>query len=351
MLISQPTLMSRQSILDLIKIDDYSVTPKYQQLGNSILEAIRRKEINNGDMMPSINEVSFEFDISRVTVEKGYGELKKTGVLDSVPGKGYFIKSTEIDQNLSIFLLFNKLSSHKKIIYDTLAEALGKHAAIHFYIYNNDFSLFQQILKNPKNTYTHYVIIPHFIEGEEKACDLINEIPKDKLILVDKIPADITGEFGAVYENFEKDIYNSLVEAKEPLSKYHTLNLIFPENSYYPKEIIAGFENFCTDFAFEHKTIGDIAAEKVNKGNAYINLMEDDLIILMDKLIGKDLKVGKDVGIISYNETPLKRFILNGVSTMSTDFKAMGKTVADLILTDSKEHIQNPFHLTLRDSI
>jgi hypothetical protein len=33
------------------------------------------------------------------------------------------------------------------------------------------------------------------------------------------------------------------------------------------------------------------------------------------------LKVGKDVGIISYNETPWKQFILDGIITISTDLK------------------------------
>ncbi|WP_304238408.1 GntR family transcriptional regulator [Jiulongibacter sediminis] len=343
--------MDRINVLELIKIDDYSVTPKYQQLGNAILDGIRKGLIKKDDMMPSINEVSFEFDISRVTVEKGYNELRKMGILDSVPGKGYYIKSIDVSQHLSIFLLFNKLSQHKKIIYDTLTAELGDQAAVDFYVYNNDLGLFQKILNKRKNDYTHFVIIPHFIEGEDKAPEIINSLPKDKLILVDKLLKDVSGEFGAVYENFDKNIFDALLEAKERLTKYQTLNLIFPENSYYPKEIIRGFENFCSDFAFDFKIIHTISEEEIMPGNVYINLMEDDLIILIDKVLSTKLQVGKDVGIISYNETPLKRFILNGLSTMSTDFEAMGKSIAKLILEKPGEHIENPFKLTLRDSL
>ncbi|KPM50118.1 GntR family transcriptional regulator [Jiulongibacter sediminis] len=343
--------MDRINVLELIKIDDYSVTPKYQQLGNAILDGIRKGLIKKDDMMPSINEVSFEFDISRVTVEKGYNELRKMGILDSVPGKGYYIKSIDVSQHLSIFLLFNKLSQHKKIIYDTLTAELGDQAAIDFYVYNNDLGLFHKILNKRKNDYTHFVIIPHFIEGEDKAPEIINSLPKDKLILVDKLLKNVSGEFGAVYENFDKNIFDALLEAKERLTKYKTLNLIFPENSYYPKEIIRGFENFCSDFAFDFKIIHTISEEEIMPGNVYINLMEDDLIILIDKVLSTRLQVGKDVGIISYNETPLKRFILNGLSTMSTDFEAMGKSIAKLILEKPGEHIENPFKLTLRDSL
>jgi DNA-binding LacI/PurR family transcriptional regulator len=61
--------------------------------------------------------------------------------------------------------------------------------------------------------------------------------------------------------------------------------------------------------------------------------------------------VGKDVGVISYNETPLKKIILNGITTISTDFQAMGEKAAQLILEKSTAHIETPFHLNLRSSL
>lgn len=344
-------MTKRFQTIDVISIDEFSSTPKYQQLINSIVEGIQKNKLKKGSVMPSINEISFEFNIARVTVEKGYNHLRNMGVLDSVPGKGYFIKSTETSQNLKIFLLFNKLSTHKKIIYDSFVEAVGEQAAIDFYIYNNDCNLFKRLIENRKEGYTHYVIIPHFIDGEDTAYDILNTIPKDKLILLDKLVPQVTGEYGAVYENFEKDIYDALLQARIQLSKYHTLKLIFPENSYFPQEIIKGFENFCRDYAFAHRVVHFIADEPIAEGEAYINLMEDDLVILIDKIIAQNLQLGEQVGIISYNETPLKRLILNGLTTISTDFKGMGRSTAELVRSKSKSHIENPFYLTLRNSI
>jgi hypothetical protein len=57
------------------------------------------------------------------------------------------------------------------------------------------------------------VIIPHFLEGGENANVMINALPKDKLILLDKLLAKVQGTYGAVYENFEKDIYDALEQA------------------------------------------------------------------------------------------------------------------------------------------
>ena len=343
--------MARSSIFKHIILDDHSATPKYQQLANSIVDAVQSGKIKKDDVLPSINEISFEFEISRDTAEKGYRHLKHLGILGSVPGKGFFIKNTELNKQLKIFLLFNKLSAHKKIIYDALVSALGDRAAIDFYIYNNDYSFFKNLLATRKDDYTHFVIIPHFQEGGESAFEIINQIDKSRLILLDKIVAGVDGKFGAVYENFEKDIYQALEQALPQLSKYQTLKIIFPEYTYFPQEIVKGFSKFCDQYAFASKVVHDISAEPIGKGEVFINLMESDLVILIERILAESLQVGKDVGVISYNETPLKKIILNGITTISTDFQLMGEKTASLILSRSAEHVEIPFYLTLRPSL
>lgn len=343
--------MKNISKIDSLKIDEFSATPKYQQLVNAVLNSISQGILKKGDPMPSINELSYHYQISRVTIEKGYNKLRKMGILEAFHGKGYFIAHTDISQNLKIFLMFNKLSAHKKIIYDSFVKTLGDEAAIDFYIYNNDYNLFKKLLNQQKNVYTHYVIIPHFIEEGEGYKVLIDSIPKEKLIIVGKKIDGISGDYGVVYENFEEDIYNALVKAIDVLSKYHTLKLIFPENSYFPEEIVKGFTNFCFSYAFNYKIVHDLDHEEVNEGEVYINLKEEDLVKIIDKIISLNLIVGKQVGLISYNETPLKKFIMNGLTTISTDFEKMGRTAAELVLNSSKEHVQNPFELVLRGSL
>ena len=343
--------MKFSDFFNAVQIDDLSASPKYLQLANSIISAIEDGVLKKGEPLPSINEVSFEYEISRDTAEKGYKYLKSLGALDSVPRKGYFISNADLRQRLKIFLLFNKLSAHKKIVYDAFAEAIGDQALIDFYIYNNDFSLFKKLLHHKKEDYTHYVIIPHFVEGGENAHELINAIPKEKLLLLDKKIPGIDGTYAAVYENFERDIFQALEAAREQLRKYHTLKLIFPEGSYYPEEIVRGFREFCNRYNFHWKVISNIAKESIQRGEVYINVMEDDLITLVERTIELNLHVGSDVGIISYNETPFKRIVLNGLTTISTDFKKLGTIAASLILNNSKEHVETPFHLKLRNSL
>jgi DNA-binding transcriptional regulator YhcF (GntR family) len=343
--------MPSENIYRYIAIDEQSVTPKYLQLTNSILKGIASGKIEENYILPSINDLSYELEISRDTAERAYRHLKKIGVVGSVPGKGYFITKTEFKQPLKIFLLFNKLSTHKKIIYDSFAAALGEKAAIDFYIYNNDYALFKKLLTNTKTDYSYYVIIPHFLEGGENAEEILNTIPKDKLLILDKLVAGIDGNYAAVFENFERDIYDALEQAVKMLAKYHTIKIVFPDYTYHPKEILKGFSKFCTQYAFAYSVINDISEEHIEEGVAYISLMEDDLVILIEKILDTKLEIGQQVGVISYNETPLKKIILKGITTISTDFHLMGEKAANLILERSTEHIAVPFRLTTRCSL
>jgi DNA-binding LacI/PurR family transcriptional regulator len=57
-----------------------------------------------------------------------------------------------------------------------------------------------------------------------------------------------------------------------------------------------------------------------------------------------------EIGIVSFNETPLKGIIAPGITTVSTDFAEMGKTMAEMILNHHKLKIDNPFLMYERKS-
>jgi len=158
-------------------------------------------------------------------------------------------------------------------------------------------------------------------------------------------------ECSSIYEDFEKDIYNALENALSHLQKYHTIKIIFPSYTYHPKEILSGFSKFCSEYAFDNSVIQNIAEETIEDGIVYISLMENDLVTLIEKILDCKKEIGKDIGVISYNETPLKKIILNGITTVSTDFMMMGKNAAQLILNKEQAHIAVPFYLTLRSSL
>ncbi len=195
-------------------------------------------------------------------------------------------------------------------------------------------------------------MIPHFLEENENLHEIINQyIPTDRLILMSQLIDGIKGNYSAVYEDFEQNIYDALSEAVDKLKKYNALKIIFPQYTYHPETILTGFSRFCQDYAFAYEIIPNVDVIDPQRGDVYICLMEADLITLIKKTLKEKLKVGEDVGIISYNEIPIKEIILNGITTISADFDIMGKKAAKLILTKQTEHYSVPFYLTLRDSL
>ena len=87
------------------------------------------------------------------------------------------------------------------------------------------------------------------------------------------------------------------------------------------------------------------------KGEAYLILDDRDLIVLIKKVKELNLEIGKDVGIISYNDTLLKEIVEGGITTISTDFKQMGKRLAEMIAKNEKLNIENPNALIIRNSL
>ena len=338
-------------MLQRIAINDFSSTPKYLQIYNSIVEGIKTKQILPGDKLPSIFEVCAEFDVSKRTVERAYDLLKEKKVIESTKGKGSYISDTEIDRQLNVFLLFNKLSTHKKLIYDAFTEALGPDVPIDFFVYHNDFRLFKNILLNHAHGYTHYVVIAHFFEGGERALDLINTLPKHKLVVMDKLIDGLTGRYSAVYQDFENDLHQSLTEALPLLRKYTTLNILFPANTYHPEAILNGFHRFCAGHGFGARVVHDINKVTIEPDNAFINLMEEDLVMLIKRIKDTALQVGQEVGILSYNETLVKELLLDGITVISTDFEQMGRTAAQLVQGNIIRQVRNPFRLIVRQSI
>jgi DNA-binding transcriptional regulator YhcF (GntR family) len=343
--------ITTENIYSLVRFDEHSATPKYLQIINCIVKAVQEGMLSKDYLLPSINDFSYELNLSRSTVQRIYEQLKKTGVIDSFPGKGYFINPIEPEFTTKVFLLFDNLSAHNKIIYDAFVASLGEQAIIDLQIYNNDFGLFKKLLQNRREDYDYFVIIPHLLEGDEQAANVINELPEGKLLLLDKFITDVKGKYGAVYENFEKDIYTALNEALPYLLKYRTLKIVLPSYSYFPEEILNGFQSFCQDYAFDYRIIQYPENEEISQGDLYITLLEDDLLLLLSKIKKNNFQIGKDIGIISYIETPWKEFVLDGITTISTDFRRMGEMAANMILQKERAHLEVPFALTIRNSI
>jgi len=194
--------------------------------------------------------------------------------------------------------------------------------------------------------------MPHFYENQNEADNILKQIPRNKLILLDKNLPELGNEYSAVYQDFRNDIIGALESAKHLLNKYEKLVYVNPDIVPYPSEIVNGFKTFCEQNDFDYSIIGDLDSTiPVSRGDVYLVIEEADLANLIKICRNQHLKIGKDVGIISYNDTPLKEILLDGITVISTDHEMMGKAAANIILNQQQVKIKNPFTLILRKSL
>jgi len=161
-----------------------------------------------------------------------------------------------------------------------------------------------------------------------------------------------SGEYAEVYQDFENDIYKALKEGKEKVSRYSKLVITYPSQSVYPypKRILHGFRKFCVEAKLPFAVIEEIEEDMpLERGTLYLTIPETDLVNLVKAGRDQGLKPGKDIGIISYNETPLKDLL--GITTISTDFAEMGRLSAKIIREKQRNKIKNRFILLDRDSL
>jgi len=334
------------------RIKEDSSVPKFRQLVNNIISDISEGKLKYGDKLPSINETSEELYLARDTVERAYKKLREMGVIASVRGKGYYISSSESHEKLKILLIFNKLSNYKKIIYQSFVETLGEKAIVHLHIHHYDTGRFHTILSENLGNYHYYVIIPHFTDLSQETFDLINKIPCERLVLLDKNLEQVQGDYISVYQDFQNDIYEALSHGMDLLKKYKKLVFILPEEIEKKNlNIQAGFKKFCGVSHFDHSIIENEAFTDVKKGEVYISMEEEDLVSIIKFSRKKGLKIGKDIGVLSFNDTPLKEVLEDGISVISTNFSRMGSLAAELILEKRRLKVRNEFIFLRRNSL
>ena len=152
------------------------------------------------------------------------------------------------------------------------------------------------------------------------------------------------------YYEFEKDTYEALVYGLSNLRKYKHIVMV-QKDSKEPFERYDGLRAFCKEHGFTHECIGEIQGREIVKQEVFMVVNDRDLVNLLKQADRQQLVPGKDFGIISYNDTPLKEVLAGGITTLSTDFKLMGRTMASLINKKTIETIENPWNLNIRNSL
>jgi len=334
-------------MINYIKIEPDSPIPKYKQIINSFHDAIDEKFLKKDQKIPSINELTQKFQLSRDTVLTAFNDLQARGIISSRPGKGYYVNKSTITQTHKIFLLFDKLTSYKEELYAAFKDELKRKGSVEIFFHNFNKNAFDSLIRDGIGNYTAYVVMPI---PSKSVSDTLALIPKDKLYILDRGRRVYGQDFPSVCQAFKKDVFKALTSGRELLAKYRKLTLVFPSEGHAPGEIQRGFSEFCNKNNFKFEIV-DHPPVSIKKNEAYLVIDDNSLVTIVKQAQKKGYELGREVGVISYNDTPLKSVVANGITTISTDFNAMGRSVVNLILNNKKDHIENPCNLIVRNSL
>ena len=330
----------------VIKIKDHISIPKYQQIVFSVEKAIIRGKLKKGDKIPSINAISLENNLSRDTVLMAFNELKTRGIIESVVGKGYYITSENVSIKQKALLLFDELNAFKEDLYNAFISNLDSSFDVDIYFHHFNPHVFSTIIENNIGDYSFYIIMPANLKGTEA---IINKLPEDRVYILDQMPKELK-KYPAIYQNFKKDIFDKLNSLQDNISKYHTLVFISSDDKQ-PEGMKKGFIQFCETHHYPYLIVNNLDEHLVSKGNLYILPDDKDLLGVIKQAKSFGLFLPNDIGIISYNDTLLKDIVEGGITTISTDFKFMGKRLAQMIMHNEHQQIENPNKLIIRHSL
>ena len=165
---------------------------------------------------------------------------------------------------------------------------------------------------------------------------------------LDKYP----GNYGAVFQDFENDVYSGLQQGLDRLEKASSIKVITLPESLYGSLIKKGIDRFSKDYGIPVQYTFS-TPDHIEEGDIFLVLnsqLDWGLAALARKAKEQGLEIGKNVFIISYNDFVLNDVVLGGLTTISTDFALMGRLAAEMILKKDLSKLHCEFIMNRRST-
>ena len=325
------------------KIDESSSQTKLQQLIHAVSEAINLGILKEGDFLPSVNQMNKDSGLSRDTIFKAYSILKQRSIISSTPTKGYFVAS----ESYRVFVLLDDFSAFKEQLYKSFRANLPDTYSVDLLFHHYNPDIFNQLILNSLGRYSMYIVMNIDNKGLE---DVVRKIDPRKLLILD-MGSDSRNEVSSLTQDFNQAVYDCLKSGLDRIRKYPEFILVFPQNTPHPVETITAFNRFCDEHELNHMVLDQIENREVQPGQVYLVIKDSDLVKIVKDCKKNGYRIGSEVGIISYNDAPMKEIVGSGITVISTDFVRMGKDCANFLVTKKKVNEVIPTQLIIRGSL
>ena len=316
---------------------------KVTQLADLISQAISMREFLEGDSLPSFNELSRRFGVSRDTVFKAFSDLRERGIIDSTPRKGYFVTG----QVTNVLLLLDQYTPFKETLYNSFAKHLPVNYKVDLLFHQYNERLFSTIVRESVGKYNKYVVMNF---DNERFSASLNKISPARLLLLDfgKFEKE---RYSYVCQDFDESFYGALQRLDDRFSSYRKFVFLFPSSLKHPQSSKDYFFRFCQDYNLSGSVEEDIENLKVEKDTAYLAIKQQDVVKVVKQGRLAGLKCGKDFGLLAYNDIPSYEVIDEGITALTIDWEQMGNEVARFVLDNAVVQKYLPTEVRLRNSL
>ncbi len=317
---------------------------KVRKLVHFITEAIANGKLKEGDTLPSVNQMSAESGFSRDTVFKAYNLLKNRNFIESAPAKGYYVTGG----SFKVFMLLDDFSAFKEQLYRSFRQNLPQSYSVDllFHHYNRD--VFNHLVQSSLGRYSLYIVMNIDHHGMDP---VLNKIDSRKLLLLDMGSPD-SENINYVVQNFDDAVENCLEKGLHRLKHYSEMILVYNEQETpHPADTVLAVRRFCQKHGISFRKIRSTDEWEMKQGQIWFTIRDTDLVEVIKTSREKGFQPGKEVGVLSYNDSPMKQVVGGGISVISTDFELMGRLAASFVKNKQKITEVLPTSLILRESV
>ena len=274
---------------------------------------------------------------------KAFLYLRERGLIDSTPGKGYYVTS----QVTNVLLLLDQYTPFKEALYNSFVKRLPINYKVDLLFHQYNERLFNTIIRESVGKYNKYIVMNF---DNEKFSTALNKINPARLLLLDFGKFEKSKYF-YICQDFDESFYQALLTLEDKMHKYRHIVFLFSKGLKHPQSSKEYFIRFCEEQGFSYEIQEDIENLVVQKGAAYIAIKQQDVVKVVKQGRLEGLKCGKDFGLLAYNDIPSYEVIDEGITSLTIDWEMMGNEAANFVLNDASVQKYLPTGIRLRKSL
>jgi DNA-binding transcriptional regulator YhcF (GntR family) len=300
---------------------------KSDSIVETLTQSIREGEIPAGCSLPSVEEATRKFGVARKTVVRAYAKMIARGFVESRPRKGYYVINKKPQVKTRILLVIHSFEAHFELIYNEFRDRVSENCDIDVYFHHYNIKMLELIVTRNIDSYDLFIISSF---DHPRIPSVIGRIPSGKVLIISRNDR-LEDRYNSIVQDFNTGTFEALSSVAGQIKKYEQFILSFPKISGHSETLKAGFERFCSEYSIPFRVVGSFENMEICKRCLYLVIDDPDLIKLLRICKLREWEPGRDVGVISYNESPLKEVIRDGITVISCNFKMMAAEMAEFV--------------------